>query len=97
MFRQASKLIQRSVLPSKRAYITHVPRLSSMGNANAAEHATVQTFAGDITFNEDIAMESFHEKAIASDSMRAAANFDENRVVPSASASYQNINVVYGQ
>ncbi|KAJ2479191.1 hypothetical protein IWW56_003236 [Coemansia sp. RSA 2131] len=97
MFRNISKVAQRSVLTSKRAYITHVPRVSSMGNASSAEHATVQTYAGDVTFNEDIAIERFHEKAIATDSMRAAANFDEIRVVPSASSNYQNINVVYGQ
>ncbi|KAJ2500061.1 hypothetical protein GGH96_003019 [Coemansia sp. RSA 1972] len=97
MFRHISKVAQRSALTSKRAYITHVPRVSSMGNASSAEHDTVQTYAGDVTFNEDIAIERFHEKAIATDSMRAAANFDEIRVVPSASSNYQNINVVYGQ
>ncbi|KAJ2612646.1 hypothetical protein H4S08_002613 [Coemansia sp. RSA 1365] len=97
MFRQATKLIQQKTSAAcVRRYITHVPRVSSMGNASTVEHAPIETYAGDITFNEDIAIEKFHEKAIASDSMRAAADFNEVRVVPSAPSSYQNINVVYG-
>ncbi|KAJ2115868.1 hypothetical protein IW146_001984 [Coemansia sp. RSA 922] len=67
-----------------------------MGTTSTLEHSSVDTFVGDITFNEDIAIERFHEKAIATDSMRAAANYNEIRVVPSASSSYQNIHVVYG-
>ncbi|KAJ1666212.1 hypothetical protein IW140_006150 [Coemansia sp. RSA 1813] len=103
MFRLGSKLAQRSTAATKlplatRAYITHIPRVSSMSsNTSTHEHAQVETFAGDIVFNEDIAMERFHEKAIASDAMRAAADHEQVRVVPSASSSYQNINVVYGQ
>ncbi|KAJ2781844.1 hypothetical protein GGI15_003102 [Coemansia interrupta] len=79
-----------------RSFITQVPRVSSMGSTvtSTLEHAPVETFAGDITFNEDIAIERFHEKAIAADSMHAAANFGENRVV--TSSSNQNV-FVYGQ
>ncbi|KAJ1990695.1 hypothetical protein GGI25_001020 [Coemansia spiralis] len=98
MFRLATKL---SKMPAKqlaaRGYISQVPRVSSMGNTSTHEHAPVETYTGDISFNEDIAMERFHEKAIATDSMHAAANYEQVRVVPSASSSYQNINVVYGQ
>ncbi|KAJ2458905.1 hypothetical protein GGF42_001791 [Coemansia sp. RSA 2424] len=98
MLRTAFKIVQTSALvaAAPRRFITHIPRVSSMGAASTLEHSPVDTFAGDITFNEDIAIERFHEKAIATDSMRAAANFNEIRVVPSASSSYQNIHVVYG-
>ncbi|KAI8320307.1 fumble-domain-containing protein [Martensiomyces pterosporus] len=95
MLRQtASKLAQKSSAFAPRRYITHVPRVASMGKASTYEHAPVETFSGDITFNEDIAIERFHEKAIANDSIRAAANFDEIRVLPSSSS--QNVHVVYG-
>lgn len=86
----------RSVL--SRTYITHVPRVASSSTTGAIsyhEHAPVETFTGDVSFNEDIAIERFHEKAVATDSMRAAANFEEIRVVPSASSNYQNINILY--
>ncbi|KAJ2898876.1 hypothetical protein GGI21_000543 [Coemansia aciculifera] len=99
MFRSAFKLVNTSAFAAAaapRRLITHIPRVSSMGATSTHEHASVDTFAGDITFNEDIAIELFHEKSIATDSMRAAANFNEVRVVPSASSSYQNIHVVYG-
>ncbi|KAJ1718878.1 hypothetical protein LPJ61_006441, partial [Coemansia biformis] len=86
----------RPPLTGARAYLTHVPRVASMDKASSLEHAAVETFAGDVTFNEDIAIERLYEKAIATDSMRAAANYSETRVVPSASSAYQNINVVYG-
>ncbi|KAJ2841608.1 hypothetical protein IWW36_006205, partial [Coemansia brasiliensis] len=92
MFRLSFKFTQRA-LPASKRYITQVPRVSSMGNASAMEHGEVETYAGDIVFNEDIAIERFHEKAIANDSMRAAANFDAHRVVPAASSNYQNINI----
>ncbi|KAJ2818966.1 hypothetical protein GGI24_004938 [Coemansia furcata] len=98
MLRTAFKLIKTpaSVATTPRRFIAHIPRVSSMGTTSTLEHSSVDTFAGDITFNEDIAIEHFHEKAIATDSMRAAANYNEIRVVPSASSSYQNIHVVYG-
>ncbi|KAJ2807049.1 hypothetical protein H4R21_000636 [Coemansia helicoidea] len=96
MLRLSAKLVQRPALLGARAYTTHVPRVASMGKASALEHAGVETFAGDVTFNEDIAIERFYEKAIATDSMRAAADHTTTRVVPAASSAYQNINVVYG-
>ncbi|KAJ2759528.1 hypothetical protein H4S06_002183 [Coemansia sp. BCRC 34490] len=85
-------------LAGRASYISHIPRVSSMGNTSTHEHVHVnETFpVGGIAFNEDIAMEMFHEKAVAADSMRAAADHETVRVVPSASSSYQNINVVYG-
>ncbi|KAJ2538044.1 hypothetical protein EV175_006546 [Coemansia sp. RSA 1933] len=102
MFRLGSKLVARNMTTglATRAYITHIPRVSSMGGTTSTtsthEHAQVETFTGDFAFNEDIAMERFHEKAIASDAMRAAADHEQVRVVPSASSNYQNINVVQG-
>ncbi|KAJ2713526.1 hypothetical protein H4R19_002205 [Coemansia spiralis] len=96
MLRQTAKLVQRPARLGARSYITHVPRVASAGKASALEHAAVETFAGDVTFNEDIAIERFYEKAIATDSMRAAADHTAIRVVPAASSAYQNINVVYG-
>ncbi|KAJ1648429.1 hypothetical protein J3B02_000731 [Coemansia erecta] len=94
-----SKILIRPLIskPSailQRSFITQVPRVSSMSSVTSTlEHDAPATFAGDVTFNEDIAMERFQEKAIAADSMHAAANFGENRVVASSS---QNV-FVYGQ
>ncbi|KAJ1962755.1 hypothetical protein GGI12_002454 [Dipsacomyces acuminosporus] len=95
MLRQTSFKLFQTVSVVPRRTITHVPRVASMSKiTNTHEHAPVETYAGDIAFNEDIAIERFHEKAIASDSIRAAANFEDIRVVPSSSS--QNIHVVYG-
>ncbi|KAJ1891681.1 hypothetical protein LPJ66_006779 [Kickxella alabastrina] len=96
MFKTASKLSQQSSLKfAKRSFLTHTPRVSSMGSVTSSfEHIPVDTFVGDITFNEDIAIEKIHEKAIAADSMHAAANFGDHRVVPAASSSYQTIHIV---
>ncbi|KAJ2489169.1 hypothetical protein IWW37_004208 [Coemansia sp. RSA 2050] len=97
MLRTTFKLLKTPALvAAPRRSIAHIPRVSGMGTTSTHEHSSVDTFVGDITFNEDIAIERFHEKAIATDSMRAAANYNEIRVVPSASSSYQNIHVVYG-
>ncbi|KAJ2722454.1 hypothetical protein GGI07_003289 [Coemansia sp. Benny D115] len=60
---------------------------------SSLEHAPVDTYAGDITFNEDIAIERIHEKAIAADSMHAAANFGDHRVV-TASANAESVNIL---
>ncbi|KAJ2004045.1 hypothetical protein GGI04_002733 [Coemansia thaxteri] len=95
MLRTAAKLFKtQTAAAASRRFTTHIPQVSSMGTTSTLEHAPVEVFAGDIAFNEDIAIERFHEKAIATDSMRAAANFNEIRVVPSASSNYQNIHVV---
>ncbi|KAJ1846772.1 hypothetical protein LPJ57_008950 [Coemansia sp. RSA 486] len=93
-----SKIAAQSLISKpaiiQRGFISQVPRVSSMGSVTSTlEHDAPATFAGDVTFNEDIALERFQEKAIAADSMHAAANFGENRVVASSS---QNI-FVYGQ
>ncbi|KAJ1803093.1 hypothetical protein LPJ75_005976 [Coemansia sp. RSA 2598] len=94
-----SRIAVKSQLTTKagvihRGFISQVPRVSSMGSVTSTlEHDSPATFSGDVTFNEDIAIERFQEKAIAADSMHAAANFGENRVVASSS---QNV-FVYGQ
>ncbi|KAJ1953991.1 hypothetical protein EC988_002676 [Linderina pennispora] len=96
VLRQSSKFVRPALA---RAYISHIPRVANMGGASTSAHehlSSVDTFNGNLVFNEDIAIENFHEKAIAKDSILAATNFDEIRVVPSASSSYQNVHVVYG-
>ncbi|KAJ1949229.1 hypothetical protein FBU59_001233 [Linderina macrospora] len=77
-----------------RTYISHIPRVASMGGAPTSVHEHASPM-DTVVFNEDLAIENLHEKAIAKDSILAATNFDEIRVVPSASSSYQNVHI-YG-